>query len=101
MKIHIGKSHKAQQAAEILRGDLEEEALNISQQSEVIREEVGETISREDVVREEEPMYSCDECEDLFFTGEDMDTHMKEIHKHSCIINGIYSSIPCPGCLVP
>ena len=101
LKIHIGKSHKAQQAAEILRGDLEEEALNISQQSEVIREEVGEDISREDVVREEEPMYSCDDCEDLFFTGEDMDTHMKEIHKHSCIINGIFSSIPCPGCLVP
>ena len=94
MKIHIGKSHKAQQAAEILRGDLEEEALNISQQSEVTREEVGE--------EKGEPMYSCDECEDLFFTGEDMDTHMKEIHKHSCIINGIYySSIPCPGCLVP
>ena len=42
LKIHIGKSHKAQQAAEILRGDLEEEALNISQQSEVTREEVGE-----------------------------------------------------------
>ena len=34
LKIHIGKSHKAQQAAEILRGDLEEKALNISQQSQ-------------------------------------------------------------------
>ena len=99
LKIHIGKSHKAQQAAEILRGDLEEKALNISQQSEVTREEVGE--EKGEPVREEEPMYSCDECEDLFFTGEDMDTHTKEIHKHSCIINGIYSSIPCPGCLVP
>ena len=42
LKIHIGKSHKAQQAAEILRGDLEEEALTISQQSEVTREEVGQ-----------------------------------------------------------
>ena len=52
-------------------------------------------------IADAEPMYSCDDCEDLFFTGEDMDTHMKEIHKHSCIINGIFSSMPCPGCLVP
>ena len=52
-------------------------------------------------IADAEPMYSCDDCEDLFFTREDMDTHMKEIHKHSCIINGIFSSIPCPGCLVP
>ena len=102
LKIHIGKSHKAQQAAEILRGDLEEEALNISQQSEVTREEVGEDISREDVVREEEPMFGCDDCDYVCILEENFVTHMVEIHQHYCAINpAINCTIACPGCLVP
>ena len=69
LKIHIGKSHKAQQAAEILRGDLEEEALNISQQSEVTREEVGEEkgepVSPLQPSPSSPPSTLCIECEEI------------------------------------
>ena len=69
LKIHIGKSHKAQQAAEILRGDLEEEALNISQQSEVTREEVGEEkgepVSPLQPSPSSPPSILCIECEEI------------------------------------
>ena len=69
LKIHIGKSHKAQQAAEILRGDLEEEALNISQQSEVTREEVGEEkgepVSPLQPSPSTPPPILCIECEEV------------------------------------
>ena len=69
LKIHIGKSHKAQQAAEILRGDPEEEALNISQQSEVTREEVGEEkgepVSPLQPSPSSPPSTLCIECEEI------------------------------------
>jgi hypothetical protein len=93
LKIHQGKAHKSTQPKESLRQS--EESPPCLSASPLLN------ISREDVVREEEPMFGCDWCEDLFYTGEDMDTHTIEIHKHNCIINGLYSSIPCPGCLVP
>ena len=96
LKIHMGKSHKPPPA------ELPKESLRQSDEGpSCLSASPLLDISREGVVREEEPMFGCDWCEDFFYTGEDMDTHTIEIHKHNCIINGLYFSIPCPGCLVP
>ena len=90
---HKRMKHKSSQPKESLRQSEEGPPCRVSASPLL-------DISREDVVREEEPMYSCDDCEDEFYTGEDLDTHMIEIHKHCCIFNP-YTTTACPGCLVP
>ena len=40
MKVHVGRNHKVQQAAEILREDLEE-SLNLSEQSDEREEDIS------------------------------------------------------------
>ena len=97
LKIHMGKSHKPPPA------ELPKESLRQSDEGpSCLSASPLLDISREDVVREEEPMFGCDQCDYVCILEENFVTHMVEIHQHYCAINpAINCTIACPGCLVP
>ena len=95
LKVHVGRNHKVQQAAatEILRGDREEVELNISQQSEVTREEVGE--ENGEPVSPPQPPWICLNCGTKLFDRWCCEQTKRYVHRENAMCT---NKTLCPDC---